>query len=476
MDRKGINKKKIIVVSVISFLVMVGVIILLVINLNRKIENVKVDNVDFQKIMVSWDLTKGIDNYEIILSNDKYSREDITKDIKDNSLSDNYEIINSDTSGIEIDVLSNMIYYICILGNDSNGKYVIASDVIEIKTDTLEVSPVSDLMVSDSTNEMIKLKWIPFVTDKTNLDGSVIEITYSIYDRDDNLIKDKISENEYEIGDLDSFNEYGYRVVTYVLVDGKIVSVSSDITNVMTKSDPISKVSVKTDGTSVLNITWDKYEMDGISNISYTVYGSDKKDSDFKLLKENIEGNSYKEENLSDNKTRYYYVVCNYDIDGVNYVSSNSEIVSGTTDKKVVTYYSSSNSGSSSSGSSSSSKEAQARVIARQIANSITGSSDLEKVQKAAQAVYDYTLNATYTTKGDDYYTAYGVFIKGEFSCAGTARALGMVLEEMGYKWTHINPNQWTHQWVELEMDGKHGYADAMIAIAGYGEYPSFFW
>ena len=47
---------------------------------------------------------------------------------------------------------------------------------------------------------------------------------------------------------------------------------------------------------------------------------------------------------------------------------------------------------------------------------------------------------------------------KGEYSCAGATRALGMVLECMGYKWEHVNPNQWTHQWCKVTMDGQAGW------------------
>ena len=117
-------------------------------------------------------------------------------------------------------------------------------------------------------------------------------------------------------------------------------------------------------------------------------------------------------------------------------------------------------------------KEAQARVIAREIARSITGSTDLEKVTKAAERVSEYYQKGVHKESGVDYRTAYGVFIKGESSCAGTTRALGMVLEEMGYSWTHANENQWTHQWVILTMDGRVGYADGQVGIAGYGVHP----
>ena len=86
--------------------------------------------------------------------------------------------------------------------------------------------------------------------------------------------------------------------------------------------------------------------------------------------------------------------------------------------------------------------------------------------------LYKEELVGDVETAGSDYYTAYGVFIKGESSCAGCTRALGMVLEEMGYSWKHVNENQWTHQWVELTMDGQVGYADGQVGLAGYGTYP----
>lgn len=52
---------------------------------------------------------------------------------------------------------------------------------------------------------------------------------------------------------------------------------------------------------------------------------------------------------------------------------------------------------------------------------------------------------------------------------------MGMVLECMGYSWEHVNPNQNTHQWVKLTMDGQVGWADGMGGIADYGECP-FSW
>lgn len=129
-----------------------------------------------------------------------------------------------------------------------------------------------------------------------------------------------------------------------------------------------------------------------------------------------------------------------------------------------------------------STKEAEARKIAKKIAEvaKANGKTKLEQVQYAAYLVAQYAWGAEYTNEDKDYRTAYGVFIKGVYTCAGTARALGMVMEEMGYEWKHVNANKYTHQWVEITIDGKKVWADAFPTLliggkeemAGYGNYP----
>ena len=117
-------------------------------------------------------------------------------------------------------------------------------------------------------------------------------------------------------------------------------------------------------------------------------------------------------------------------------------------------------------------KREQALEVARSIVAQISGDSDIDRVSAAAAIVADYCQRATYTMSGEDYATAYGVFVKGEYSCAGSTRALGMLLECMGYSWRHVNENLYTHQWVEITMDGQRGWADGQIGMAGYGDFP----
>lgn len=114
----------------------------------------------------------------------------------------------------------------------------------------------------------------------------------------------------------------------------------------------------------------------------------------------------------------------------------------------------------------------EAREIAQRFADSITGNTDVERVSKAASIVSIICSNCcVYTTEDPDYPTAYGVFVKGVYTCAGSTRALGMVLECMGYSWTHVNENEWTHQWCEVVMDDNLGWADGQLGQAGYGDW-----
>ena len=53
---------------------------------------------------------------------------------------------------------------------------------------------------------------------------------------------------------------------------------------------------------------------------------------------------------------------------------------------------------------------------------------------------------AVYGTDADKYYRSpYGVFVAGVYTCAGSTRALGRVLDYMGYSWQHVNENKWVH-------------------------------
>lgn len=120
-------------------------------------------------------------------------------------------------------------------------------------------------------------------------------------------------------------------------------------------------------------------------------------------------------------------------------------------------------------------KDKQALAVAQKIASEIKAkgyTKDIDKVQAAASKVSEYYYKGVHVESGNDYRTPYGVFIKGEASCAGCTRALILVLECLGFtNLTHANENGWTHQWVILTMDGQKGYADGQVGAVGYGCY-----
>lgn len=81
-------------------------------------------------------------------------------------------------------------------------------------------------------------------------------------------------------------------------------------------------------------------------------------------------------------------------------------------------------------------QEDQARSIAKQIAQHVFTQvrtkgkgTQIEMVAYATGIVHAYCDLGTYTTEGKIYRTAYGVFIGHEYSCAGSTRALGLVLD-----------------------------------------------
>lgn len=259
----------------------------------------------------------------------------------------------------------------------------------------------------------------------------------------------------------------------------------------------VASVEAKAGGTSSVILSWQQYQEENTNSdgsapaVSYIVYYSDKESGSYEAVAEGITETSYTHTGLAAKTTGYYKVTAVVTMDEKDFEGPLPEApVSATTE--AATYYGgqtgtgtagsgtggagSSGGGSgqsSNTGLSSAQKQAQARAVAQQIAAGIgTQGTDLERVAKAAQAVSAYCSKATYTTEGSDYSQAYGVFIKGEYSCAGATRALGMVLECMGYKWEHVNPNQWTHQWCKVTMDGQAGWADGQIGMAGYGEHP----
>lgn len=252
---------------------------------------------------------------------------------------------------------------------------------------------------------------------------------------------------------------------------------------------------------SELAVVWEAYQPEATNadgsapQVLYTLYGAETEGGEYAALAEKTAETSYTHAGLSEQTTRYYKVSAEVTVDGKAFSGPQTAAASATTDKTPEPVQpepesepsssaqpssgsgnSSSSGGQTGSGSSGSSvrseQDRQAAEIARQIAASIGPGTDLERVSQAAQIVSSYYYQGVHKESGDNYYRPYGVFIAGESSCAGCTRALGLVLEYMGYEWEHVNENQWSHQWCRLEMDGQMGYADGQVGWAGYGEHP----
>ena len=117
-------------------------------------------------------------------------------------------------------------------------------------------------------------------------------------------------------------------------------------------------------------------------------------------------------------------------------------------------------------------QEAECRGIAAGIAQMIAAQSDdpWEQIDILARYMNStYVASITESTEGN-YDNPYGVFVEHVGTCAGVTRATGMVLDALGIRWTHANPNQWTHQWNIVEIDGEIGYCDSsMYGRSGKG-------
>ena len=98
---------------------------------------------------------------------------------------------------------------------------------------------------------------------------------------------------------------------------------------------------------------------------------------------------------------------------------------------------------------------------------------DYKKVKAAYETVQKYMSYAGDKEPADaDYRSPAGVYTSGYWSCAGTTRAMGRLLDYMGYPWQHANPDKGQHQWCIVMMDGQIGCADPQGMVFHYGAHP----
>ncbi|MDE5539975.1 MAG: hypothetical protein K2J20_05770, partial [Bacilli bacterium] len=346
---KNNNKKMFFfIIPIIILLVLVLTSVLFYLYLNdrevRAIQNVVVKSESFHEIEVSWDEMEKVSNYIVLISNKEFTNNEVDDDLKDGKFDLDYqtiEIENENKLKYSM-VIADTDYYISVVAYKNSGnkrKYYKASEVVKSHTTSLEVNKITDLSGEEVTDSSLKLKWSLIDELPTNLDGTEIELSYTLFTVNGDEItelKSGIKENSYDLNGLKPFTKYSYKVVVNAVVDGKIVnSDDSNILEVITKPSPVSGLSGKSGGTSSISLKWDKYDKIGIDDsdilVTYSVYASDSKDGTYKLLKENITNNSYVENGLSQNKTRYYYIVTNNEIDNEKYVSDKSAVVFATT-------------------------------------------------------------------------------------------------------------------------------------------------
>lgn len=505
------TKKKKIIVAIVAALLIVAAAVggVLIYGNSKNVKVFKAAATDWNTIDVTWKATDKDVKAAIIYSNSKFDAKAADAALKDSGSSDKISVvegINLKDGKYKLEGLHpDTDYYITIAEKDKNGY---AGALEPVVSHTKELSELGDVLKTEKvSSDSIVLTWDGFENilnkteenDKSKDEISVkYQIKYSSLDSDKKTVSD-ISDTTYTVSELESLTKYTFSLTATVTIDGKTFETKpSKSVTVTTLPSTVTGISATGKNDTSIDIKWDAIKdilPDG-SKLSYDLYAADKKDGEYTPIANALTDTKYTEEKLKSGTTRFYYVTVTVSLDDENkLVSDKSEIVSAQTispksanSTVKTTKRSSGNSGSSTAtttkryrnqpGNATPELNAQARVIAQQIANNILAdkslTTDLAKVTKAAQAVESYARKCRYTMEGDYYASAYGVFIKGEYSCAGSARALGMVLECMGYSWTHVNENGYTHQWVELTMDGQHGWADgfAYVGQAGYGSYP----
>lgn len=100
------------------------------------------------------------------------------------------------------------------------------------------------------------------------------------------------------------------------------------------------------------------------------------------------------------------------------------------------------------------------------------GMSDLEKAQAIAEYLcsnvdrqLDQSNEAYKTNYGNE---AYAAFVLKKAACSGFCKAAIMLCEQAGIQCKHINANQWTHQWLEVYIDGRWVEMDPQLGAVFY--------
>lgn len=477
MREKILENKKKYMIGFVAVLILCAVVIAMLIwftqNRLTAPTNVTVDEVGMHNIQLSWDEVEHATSYSISVYEEN-SDEPIRCEQTDM------------TEVVITGLYANYYYDVAVVAcYDKEEKHIESSPSEKISLQTLSPEPgqIENVQALANGSESIVVQWTPYQTEDVNADGTSVKVLYTVQCAvEENgtytTLAEKIEGTEYVHEGLTELDSYYYKVIVQEEMDGSCyVGKESEISAfAITGIGLVNGLKAEGISSSEIEISWEPYVVEKTNKdgtpvtILYTLYGADSENEDFVVLAEKITETSYKEKKLSSKKTRYYKVVTIVQRDGYEVFGERTGLVSAKTQAKKTTNSGNGNNNSQSSGNAK--KDAQARAVAQKIADSITGNNDLEKIRKAAVIIAEYCMNSTYTSSDPDYRTPYGLLCKGVYTCAGATRALGLVLECMGYRWEHINENQWTHQWCKVTMDGQVGWADGMGGIADYGECP----
>lgn len=452
---------------------------------------------------------------------------------KESPNADRYEIQIVAENGLHLETQTTQSTTLSLNGLSADTSYTLTltalqgenrSDSAELtfKTAPVEVGTVEGISAAMSESNPLEytIAWQPYVSEETNADGSAPKVTYALYESDKPEVGYQLVAGDFQetsrtlTGTKELFRRY-YKVCPVLTVDGKQFTGSLCDRPVQVTTGLVNNLTVTASATashSILDVSWTSYDTSKLDSnlenpaVTYTVYGAYTADGEYEQLASGLTGTSWEEKGLLGNMTRYYKVAVTVTAGDLSATSPMSAPSSGATtplspaqqeaqqEQQQTQSPSTEQSAPSqptpsepttsqpsvpadTTPSQEEQKLAQATAVAQRIADEINanfqGTTDLDKITAAAQEVAEYCSQAKYTTEGEDYSQAYGVFVKGEYSCAGATRALGLVLDCLGYDWEHVNENQWTHQWCKItSMDGQVGWADGQIGAAGYGEHP----
>ena len=481
-------------------------------------ENFQTVSVTPHRAEVSWQESPGAESYQVEI-------------VAENGLT--LPVQTTQSTSLTLDDLSADTSYTLTLtalqGDSQSDPAQLTVKTLPISVGTVTGA---EAVVSEENPLEYTISWQPYQTVETNADGTAPTVSYALYEstKEDvgyQLVSGDLTETSRTLTGTKELCRRYYKVCPVLTVDGKQFTGSLCEQPALVTTGLRNDLTVSAQATSshsILEVSWTPYDTSRLDSalenptVSYTLYGAYTEDGEYEQLASGLTDTTWEERGLLGDMTRYYKVAVTVTAGDLSVTTAPSAQAAGATtplspaqqeaqqeqqqsDQPVEETTAQPSSEQSdtpqtpqesepvspqppeetpsepsepddTNPDSEAVKLLQAQVVAQQIAQEInanyTGRSDLDKVSAAAEMVAEYCRQGT-ESDSQDSATAYGVFIKGEYSSAGATRALGMVLDYLGYSWTHINADTPNHQWCELTMDGQSGWADGQSGTAGYG-------